>query len=292
MNDYYEVDFRIEPPMPDACDLLADALGDAGFETFEPSDEGDAMKAFVPAPLFDEDAIRAAIASLPLEDVEVSYCFEFVEGRDWNAEWEKNYFRPIVIGSRVVVHSSFHTDVPAAEYDIVIDPKMAFGTGHHATTTLMALGILAQPMEGASVVDMGTGTGILAILAAMRGAAKVVAVEIDGFAYENTLENLELNGVAPRVEAVHGDASALGALAEGSQDVFLANINRNIVVADMPAYARTLKPGGVMLLSGFYVEDIPHIDAAAGACGLWRVSYEEMDRWACVRLEKRRIKHL
>ena len=285
MNDYYEVDFRLKPALPDACDLLAYALGEAGFETFEPADSGESMKAFVPASLYDTAAIDAAVASLPM-DVDVSYESEFVEGRDWNAEWEKNYFQPILIGSRVAVHSSFHTDVPEAEYDIVIDPKMAFGTGHHATTTLMALGILALPLEGARVVDMGTGTGILAILAAMRGAAEVTAVEIDGFAYENTLENLQLNGVAAQVKAVHGDASALEALEADSQDVFLANINRNIITADIAAYARTLRRGGTMLLSGFYVEDIPHIEAAAKPLGLAVAGFEERDRWACVRLMK------
>ena len=285
MNDYYEVDFRLNPALPDACDLLAYALGEAGFETFEPAETGETMKAFVPAALYDTAAIDAAIATLPM-DVAVSYGSEFVEGRDWNAEWEKNYFQPILIGNRVAVHSSFHTDVPEAEYDIVIDPKMAFGTGHHATTTLMALGILSLPMEGARVVDMGTGTGILAILAAMCGAREVTAVEIDGFAYENTLENLKLNGVAAQVNAVHGDASALEELAAGSQDVFLANINRNIITADIAAYARTLRSGGVMLLSGFYVEDIPHIEAAAKPLGLAKESFAEQDRWACVRLVK------
>lgn len=286
MNDYYEVDFSFEPPTVDGCDLLADALGAVGFETFEPSETGSSMKAFVPAGLFDTASVAEAVASLPL-DTKVDFTHTFVEGRDWNAEWEKNYFRPILIGSRVAVHSSFHSDVPKAEYDIVIDPKMAFGTGHHSTTTLMIKGILELPLEGAKVVDMGTGTGILAILCAMRGAAAVTAVEIDGFAIENARENLVLNNAARTVEAIHGDASALEALSEGSQDVFLANINRNIITGDIRAYARVLRPAGVMLLSGFYVDDIPFIAEAAAAAGLEVCGYTEQESWACVKLTKR-----
>ncbi len=285
MNDYYEVDFRLEPPTVDGCDLLADALGAAGFESFEPDESGASMKAFVPAPLFDTASVGEAIASLPVAAA-VTFTYTFVEGRDWNAEWEKNYFLPILIGSKVAVHSSFHTDVPEAEYDIVIDPKMAFGTGHHATTTLMAQGILSSECEGRAVVDMGTGTGILAILCAMRGAAKVTAVEIDGFAIENARENIALNGVSSAVSAIHGDASALDALPEASQDIFLANINRNIITADIAAYARTLRSGGIMLLSGFYVADIPHIIEAASPLGLEQLSFDELDSWACLRLKK------
>lgn len=286
MNDYYEVDFRLAPPSTDACDLLADELGAVGFETFEPAPDGASMKAFVPAALFSEVAVSEAVASLPIPVV-IDFSAEFVEGRDWNAEWEKNYFKPILIGSRVAIHSSFHSDVPPAEYDIVIDPKMAFGTGHHATTTLMVRGILEADLTGKFIVDMGTGTGILAILCAMRGAARVTAVEIDGFAIVNTRENLTLNGVDARIEAVHGDVSTLSALPDASQDLFLANINRNVITADIAAYARTLRPGGAMLLSGFYTADIPCVAAAAEPCGLSVVSHAELDSWACLRLTKK-----
>lgn len=285
MNDYYEVNFSIAPASVDASDLLADALCDVGFETFEPTDEGDSLKAFVPASLFDIPAINSAIEALPLP-VNVTFTHSFVEGRDWNAEWEKNYFRPILIGDRVAVHSSFHTDVPKAEYDIVIDPKMAFGTGHHATTTLMIRSILELPLEGRSVIDMGTGTGILAILCAMRGAGKVLAVEIDEFAYVNARENFVLNGVDSTVSAVLGDASALDSVPEASADVLLANINRNIILGDIAAYARTLRPGGMMLLSGFFTEDIPVLEEAASEVGLKLEGSSSEERWASMRLSK------
>lgn len=206
-----------------------------------------------------------------------------VEGRDWNEEWEKNYFQPIVIGNRCVVHSSFHHDVPEAQYDIVIDPKMAFGTGHHATTSLILDQLLDMPLEGKSVIDMGTGTAILAILAALRGAKPVTGIEIDPFAHANAIENVALNG-HPEIRLILGDASALEDVAPA--EVFIANINRNVITGDIAAYASRLVAGGTMLLSGFYVEDIPVVEAAASVVGLERCSFTERDRWTCLKLRK------
>lgn len=287
MNDYYEVRFSIEPASEIASDLLCDALGEIGFESFVPDDlnPGATLTAYVPAPDMDESAVAIACTSTGM-DVNISYEKTFVEGQDWNAEWEKNYFQPIVIGDQCVVHSSFHTDVPAARYDIVIDPKMAFGTGHHATTALMAGNILALDIKGRRLIDMGTGTGILAILAAMCGAAHITAVEIDTFAYENACENIRLNGVDSVVTPVPGDASSLDSIPDGSVDVFLANINRNIITCDIAAYSRILATGGTMLLSGFYEEDIPVVEAAAAPCGLVTQGYDERDRWICLKLKK------
>lgn len=287
MNDYYEVRFSIEPASEDASDLLCDALGEIGFESFVSDDlnPGATLTAYVPATAMDDAAVAAACGSTGM-DVAIRFEKTFVEGQDWNAEWEKNYFQPIVIGDQCVVHSSFHTDVPKARYDIVIDPKMAFGTGHHATTSLMAENILALDLEGRRLVDMGTGTGILAILAAMRGAAEITAVEIDGFAYENACENFRLNGVDGVVTPVLGDASSLDSIAEGSVDVFLANINRNIITGDIAAYSRVLASGGTMLLSGFYEEDIPVVEAAAAPCGLVTSGHDVRDRWTCLKLKK------
>lgn len=283
MNDYIELRIDASPCSEELTDLLAAFLADEGYESFVPDKTG--LTAYVRQTDFNSTKVDELLECFPMDaDFKVTSCI--VEGKDWNEEWEKNYFKPIVISDRCVVHSSFHTDIPKAEYDIVIDPKMAFGTGHHATTTLMAQGILSSECEGRAVVDMGTGTGILAILCAMRGAAKVTAVEIDGFAIENARENIALNGVSSAVSAIHGDASALDALPEASQDIFLANINRNIITADIAAYARTLRSGGIMLLSGFYVADIPHIIEAASPLGLEQLSFDELDSWACLRLKK------
>lgn len=256
-------------------------LGDIGYESFVPDESG--LTAYVPVAAYDDDALRDALGDFPYDCV-IERRSTTVEGRDWNEEWERNYFRPIVVGDRCVIHSSFHTDVPSARYDIVIDPKMAFGTGHHSTTSLILERLLDLDLDGRAVIDMGTGTGILAILAAMRGAAPVTGIEIDGFAYTNALENVALNG-HPEIRLINGDASALGDVE--ASDVFIANINRNVITADIGSYARKLVPGGTMLLSGFYVEDIPVVAAAAAAEGLDQVSYTEHDRWACLQLVRR-----
>ena len=210
---------------------------------------------------------------------------EVVEGRDWNAEWEKNYFQPIVVAGECVIHSTFHADVPQARYDIVIDPKMAFGTGHHATTSQVIARLLDIDLSGATVIDMGTGTGILAILAAMRGAARVVGIEIDEFAHANAVENCRLNG-HPEIDLILGDASALASAPMA--DVLVANINRNIITADLPAYASRLRPGGTMILSGFYEQDIPVIMAVAEPLGLTETLHTTQgDSWACLQLRMR-----
>ncbi len=281
MNDYVEVRLDLDPmPGSDATDLLAALLGDIGFESFVPDDKG--LTAYVPVADWNEDALGDVIAGFPFSCA-VNCRSEVIEGRDWNEEWERNYFRPIVVGRKCVVHSSFHTDIPKAEYDIVIDPKMAFGTGHHATTSLILDRLLSMDLAGHSVIDMGTGTGILAILAAMRGAGPVNAVEIDPFAHANAVENVAVNGHS-EINVVLGDASALGAVSPA--DVFIANINRNVITADIAAYASRLVAGGTMLLSGFYAGDVPVVEAAAGAVGLISEGFTERDRWACLKLVK------
>lgn len=285
MNDYYKVTFTVTPADTDACDLLADTLAGAGFESFEPADDGSSMVAYVPASAYGEEAVAEAVAAQPIP-VEISYAAEFVEGRDWNSEWEKNYFKPIVVAGLVAVHSSFHTDVPQARYDIVIDPRMAFGTGHHATTTLMMQSLLAnENIRGAKVIDMGTGTGILAILADMLGAADVQAIEIDPYAAENARDNVALNLPDSHVNVITGDASALDALS-GFADIFLANINRNIITGDISRYAAAMKAGATITVSGFYVEDRPVVERAASGAGLTLRSVADMDNWSSMTFEK------
>ena len=285
MNDYYKVTFTVTPADTDACDLLADTLAEAGFESFEPAEDGSSMVAYVPASTYSEEAVARAISAQPIP-VEISYAAEFVEGRDWNSEWEKNYFKPIVVAGLVAVHSSFHTDVPQARYDIVIDPRMAFGTGHHATTTLMMKSLLAnENIRGAKVIDMGTGTGILAILADMLGASDVQAIEIDPYAAENARDNVALNLPDSHVNVITGDASALDAL-PGFADIFLANINRNIITGDISRYAAAMKPGATITVSGFYVEDRPVVERAASDAGLSLRSVADIDNWSSMTFEK------
>lgn len=281
MNDYIEVRFDLTPSCEDATDLLAGLLADAGFESFVPDDKG--LTAYVKKELYDADAVGAAVADFPF-DCRIDFRDTLVEGRDWNAEWEKNYFKPIVVGDRCVIHSSFHTDIPHAEYDIVIDPKMAFGTGHHSTTSLIIRQLLDADLEGRSVIDMGTGTGILAILAAMRGASPVTAIEIDAFAYENAVENVRLNGHA-EIKVLNGDASLLAGVTPA--DIFIANINRNVITGDLDRYAPAVNPGGMMLLSGFYQgDDADIVSRAAAARGFATVGMSVDNNWCCLKLIK------
>lgn len=280
MNDYIEVRLGLDPCSETHTDIFAAMLADVGYESFVPDASG--LTAYIKKEDFELSALDNVIRNFPMETA-ISVSHTVVEGRDWNAEWEKNYFKPIIIDDKCAIHSSFHRDVPKCEYDIVIDPKMAFGTGHHATTTLMIRWLLSMDIKGKKVVDMGSGTGILAILADMRGAASVDAVEIDEFACENAKENLKLNG-ALNVSLHLGDASQLADIHD--VDVFLVNINRNIITADLSVYADTLRQDASVMLSGFYEEDIPVIMQAAEPLGLVLYDHTVLDRWASLHLKK------
>ncbi len=279
MNDYTEVRLDLNPCTETHTDILAAMLAEAGYESFVPDSTG--LTAYIRKEDFSPMALDHVIREFPM-DTAISPSHSVVEGQDWNAEWEKNYFKPIVIDNLCAIHSSFHKDVPVCKYDILIDPKMAFGTGHHATTTLILRRLLAMGLTGRKVVDMGTGTGILAILADMRGAARIDAVEIDEFAYENAKENIKLNN-ASHIALHHGDASALATIRD--INLFIANINRNIITADLAAYTDTLSPGASMVLSGFYEEDIPVIMKTAETLGLKYADHTVLDRWASLHLK-------
>lgn len=281
MNDYTELRLDINPCSETATDIMAAMLCEHGYESFVPDAKG--LTAYIRRELYSPEEVDAVIADFPME-CDITTHAIMIEGKDWNAEWEKHYFKPIIVGDRCVIHSSFHTDVPHAEYDIVIDPKMAFGTGHHSTTSLIIRRLLDMDLQGSKVLDMGTGTGILAILAAMRGASPVIGIEIDRAAKLNADENVTLNR-HPEIKILLGDASSL-ALVDGV-DLFIANINRNIITGDIRAYAETMKPGATMLLSGFYVDDIPVVSAAAEEAGISYKSFTEHDNWACMELVKR-----
>ena len=281
MNDYYRVRIDVAECTEDITDLAAAYLADAGFESFEPDSTG--LTAYIKREAGDGVKIaEESLSDFPMES-DFKITGEVIEGEDWNEEWEKNYFKPILIEGRCVIHSTFHREVPEAEYDIVIDPKMAFGTGHHDTTSQMVKHILDLPLQGKSVIDMGTGTGILGILAAMRGAERVIGIEIDEAAYENAKENVTLNGV--KMELIHGDATALSRLEPA--DYLFANINRNIILGDIDRYAGRLKSGGEMLLSGFYDTDIAMIAEAASRYDLREETRLVSDaRWVALRLIK------
>ena len=281
MNDYYRVRIDVAECTKDITDLAAAYLADAGFESFEPDSTG--LTAYIKREAGDGVKIaEESLSDFPMES-DFKITGEVIEGEDWNEEWEKNYFKPILIEGRCVIHSTFHREVPEAECDIVIDPKMAFGTGHHDTTSQLVKHILDLPLQGKSVIDMGTGTGILGILAAMRGAERVIGIEIDEAAYENAKENVTLNGV--KMELIHGNATALSGLEPA--DYLFANINRNIILGDIDRYAGRLKSGGEMLLSGFYDTDIAMIAEAASRYDLREGTRLVSDaRWVALRLIK------
>lgn len=281
MNDYTKVKFAVTPNEEMATDVLAALLAEIGFESFVPEDEG--MSAYVPQALYNEENIANVVAEFPIEGFEITYDCQFIEGEDWNAQWEKNYFQPIVLGEDCVIHSTFHTDVPKARYDILIDPKMAFGTGYHQTTCHMLRAILASNMSGKSVLDMGCGTALLAILARKHGAEKVVAIDIDEFAYENAKENVALNGT-PDIEVRLGGADAIKE--SDSFDYVIANINRNILLMDMVNYVRCMHTGSQIFISGFYTEDMEVLKEEAARHGLRYLDYAENDNWAMMKFVK------
>ena len=231
---YFEFTFNTSPCTETVNDVLAAVLGEAGFESFVEREGG--LSAYIQQSLCNEETIKNALADFPLPDTQITYSYVEAEDKNWNEEWEKNFFQPIVIGDRCVIHSTFHTDVPKAEYDIVINPQMAFGTGHHETTSLIIGELLDSELQGKSLLDMGGGTSILAILARMRGAAPCTAIDIDEWCVRNSIENIELNQVTD-ITVEQGDAAALAG--KGPFDIVIANINRNILLNDMsPACIR------------------------------------------------------
>lgn len=275
---YLQFNFRTSPCTEVTNDVLSATLADVGFESFMEQPGG--IAAYIQKDLYDEHALRQALDDFPLPDARIDYDFLEAEDRDWNEEWERNFFQPIIIGNRCVVHSTFHHDVPQAEYDITIDPQMAFGTGHHETTGLIINELLDTDLAGRDVLDMGCGTSILAILARMRGAARCTAIDIDDWCVRNSLENIRLNRL-DGIDVSQGDASSLAD--KGPFDVIIANINRNILLNDMQSYAARMKHGALLLMSGFYVDDIPLIEAEARRLGLQPGGHREQNRWAMVR---------
>jgi ribosomal protein L11 methyltransferase len=258
--------------LPDyEVDVLVYQLGEIGFESFE--NLPNLLHAYIQQTELDPESLMQLLPN--------GYEIEEMPDKNWNEEWEKHFFQPIVIGNECVIHSTFHTDVPQATYDIIIDPKMSFGTGHHATTANMLSWILEDDMTGKRVLDMGCGTGVLGILAKKKGAASVLAIDIDSWCYENAQESAQLNQTD--IEIQLGDASLL----KGKNfDIVLANINRNILLNDMAAYVAALSAGGVLYMSGFYTEDIPAIAQCASDLGLTQVGVKEQNNWVAVKFVK------
>lgn len=274
--DYIEIHLHITPVNTLVNDVLASGLGEIGFESFIECEDG--MLAYVPVKIYNEESLRLQIpAELYGSDIQLSNVL--VPGQDWNQEWEKNYFQPIVIGQECVIHSSFHKDIPVATFDILIDPKMAFGTGHHETTSLMIGELLKLNVEGKSFLDMGCGTAVLAILASLKGATPILGIDIDEWAYQNALENKRLNNTA-EIEIQLGGAELLAKT--GKFDILFANINRNILLNDMEAYIEKMNVDSLLYMSGFYESDITVIQEKAESLGLTYQGFVSKNNWVAV----------
>ncbi|MEP5255424.1 MAG: 50S ribosomal protein L11 methyltransferase [Winogradskyella arenosi] len=248
---YIGYTFKVSPLQP-AVEILIAELGYAGFESFVENEEG--VIAYIQKEEWEAN-IMDNIYILNSDEFEISYTFEEIAQTNWNEEWEKN-FNPIVVDDLVSVRAPFH-EKPDTKFDLVIEPKMSFGTGHHETTHMMIQHILKNDFKGKSVLDMGCGTGVLAILAEKVGSAKLDAIDIDNWCYLNSIENVERNQ-CENISVYEGDVKLL----DGKHyDSIIANINRNILLADIAAYAKALNPNGTLFLSGFYEEDIPLIEA-------------------------------
>ncbi len=276
---YLAIHLRFDNKEDFVADVLADYLGKIGFESFVTTDEG--LDAYIPEKNFSEQEFETALKRFPL-DVAMSYVAEEMEDKNWNEEWEKHFFEPITIDNECIIHSSFHKDIPKLKYNIIIDPKMAFGTGHHETTSLMVSEILKMDLTGKSVLDMGCGTSVLAILASLKGAESITAIDIDEWCVRNSLENIALNDVN-NIRVLLGDASLL----TGQHfDVIIANINRNILLNDMEKYSACLPAGCELFMSGFYTEDLPVIESKAAAYGLKTDYFNRKNNWTVVKMTK------
>ncbi|MCH5228973.1 MAG: 50S ribosomal protein L11 methyltransferase [Muribaculaceae bacterium] len=277
MYDYISLRIDATPCDENVTDLLAAFLAETDYETFVPDNCG--LTAYVRKDKFSEEGVKDILRDFPM-DVKLNYSFEEIEGEDWNKEWEQNYYQPIQIDNKLVVRSSFHTDYPRGDIEIIIDPKMAFGTGHHSTTAGVTSLLLEEDLKGKRVIDMGTGTGILSIIAKKLGAGETTGIDIDEFAIENAIENAENNNVA--IKFYVGDDRILKELEPA--DLFFANINLNVILDNLDKYVAKIKPGGKIFLSGFLMDDKEKILKRADELGLTLEREKEDKNWVSMKL--------
>ena len=258
-------------------------MGEQGFETFTEADL--ALVGYVQQPLWHEQEVQQMLACFPMPDTTIEFTAQDAPYQDWNQVWEEEGFQPVLIGSQIVVHDTRHTDVPQLPYDITISPRQAFGTGNHHTTRMLMEWLAQANLQGLDVIDAGTGTGVLSIMCVLKGANHVLAYDIDEWSTDNARDNLLLNGIgSARVEVRLGDASVLQP--NDQAHLLMANINRNILLADMQRFAGALLPAGQLLLSGFYTEDIPLLTAEAARYGLHLKDKRTEDNWTMLLLQK------
>lgn len=264
--EYIYADIVIEPYSETASDILSAMLGEIGYDSFEMTDKG--LKAYIPKEEFDQSLLDSVIDNMFVENTQYTYSIQSLENKDWNEQWEKEHFDPIL----------------EREFGIKLNPRMAFGSGSHDTTYQITSLLLSLDFTNQRVLDMGTGTGVLAIAMAMRGAKDVVAIDIDEFSVENAKENFELNHfeALQKAQIILGDATKI----DGVFDTIVANIHKNILKADMPTYINHLTPDGTLIISGFYSEDVEEMRAAAIANHLSVAEVIERNNWTVMMLKK------
>ncbi len=277
-TDYIEVSFTLNPAEP-WVDLLPDDLAELGFESFQI--EGEVLKAYIVANNWSTQQIDLLIEQLPLH-VKANYTSKTIPGENWNQNWESN-FSPVKIGNELLIRAPFHDTVQGVKYEVVMEPKMAFGTGHHDTTYQIAAELLQTPCAGLKVLDMGSGTGVLGILAAMRNAKMVLAVDIDPISVAGTLENAGRNNVS-RIKVIQGEAKDIEETGFG---LLLANINRNIIMDQMNHYSRVAASGATLITSGFYEKDVEMIVEQAQKFNFDYVKSTIRNNWAMPVFKKR-----
>lgn len=266
--DYIEVNFTGDEDQ----EVLIARLAETGFESFVETENG--FQAYIPAKQFKEQDVKDILTQL---ESGFSFNFQFIKDQNWNAVWESNY-EPVLIADKCYIRAPFHPSMPDVETEIIIEPKMSFGTAHHETTSMMVEMLHSLDLKGKKVLDMGCGTGILAILAGIKGATEIVAIDNDEWAYRNTIENIQVNH-CEHIQVFLGDASLLQ---NQKFDCIVANINRNILLNDIHAYAKSLVEGGQLLMSGFYKKDIPAISEEAEKYHLKYDFHYTKNQWAAV----------
>ena len=281
-QEYIEVAIKITPYSEENAEIVTAEICDLPYESF--SSEDPFLKCYIQKDLYDAQALKVVLGGLEGYGFEIEHSANLMPAVNWNAMWESQ-FTPIIVDGKCTIKASFHKDLKKTRYNITIDPKMAFGTGHHQTTYMMCRALLENEdaVRGKVVMDMGCGTAVLAILAAKMKAAQVYGIDIDAVAAISAYDNARLNRVGKVIETYCGDASLLQ---RNSYDVLLANINRNILLQDIPTYSLCLHKGGLLFVSGFYLEDMPMIVGVAQNAGLEYVSHDTIDNWCCIKFIK------
>ncbi len=287
---YYEVAFTLTPCSQDACDILSALAGEAGFETFEETNDG--LTGYIQQQLFDASLLDSLLEGFPFPDVNIAYQLQEAEDKDWNEQWEQEGYEPIVVSNRLVIHDGHHlpeegmveqpqTSEQAPMLAIEIDAHLAFGTGTHETTRMICATLLNMDLKGKSVLDCGCGTGILGICALKLGAASCTGYDIDEWSVDNTRHNSVINQVEDQLTTLLGDASLLNSFGKHF-DLVMANINRNILLQDMKQFVKVMAPHATLILSGFYDTDCDMLISKAKTLGLTLSDKKKDGEWTCL----------